>query len=114
MQIVCTDGTMIECTSFRATDSGVLLFDEAIEEEEEPEAIGFVPIPELKFVLSDELLEQIGMSPAPSEGAPPQQMPPQQQSRQAPPPQQSSPPQQGRPQPMQTGGEFPAQQRPDH
>lgn len=55
MQIFCTDGTTVECTSFRAVDSGILLFDEEPEDESEHgEATGFVPITQLKYVLPDD------------------------------------------------------------
>lgn len=57
MKLFCTDGTTIECTTFRALDSGVLLF-----QDEEPEADagheeadGFVPITQLQYVLPDEV-----------------------------------------------------------
>lgn len=67
MQVVCKDGTAIQCNDFEAIDSGVLLYQERSrreartdEEEEEEEAerraTGFVPITELKFVVPDELL----------------------------------------------------------
>jgi hypothetical protein len=67
MQVVCKDGTTIQCHDFEAIDSGVLLFEEQSrreaptseedeESEEERRATGFVPITELKFVVPDELL----------------------------------------------------------
>lgn len=69
MQIICKDGTTIQCTDFQAIDSGVLFFQEAMgratEEEEEEEAEeeerkadGFVPITELHFVLPDAMVQQ--------------------------------------------------------
>ena len=69
MQIICKDGTTIQCADFEAIDSGVLFFQEATartseaeEEEEEEEAErkadGFVPITELHFVLPDEMVQQ--------------------------------------------------------
>lgn len=85
---------MIECASFRAIDGGVLLFDESAEEsedeDEDREAVGFIPHHQLRFVLSEELNEQLAptqpqqqqqgmqqqtMQQQPSQGqAPPQQM----------------------------------------
>jgi len=67
MQVVCKDGTTIQCHDFEAIDSGVLLFqeqsrregptsEEGEESEEERKATGFVPITELKFVVPDDLL----------------------------------------------------------
>ena len=70
MQIICKDGTTIQCADFEAIDSGVLFFREGTERaaesgEEEPEgeeedlkADGFVPITELHFVLPDEMVQQ--------------------------------------------------------
>ncbi|WP_324664649.1 hypothetical protein [Haloarcula sediminis] len=69
MQIICKDGTTIQCTDFEAIDSGVLFFqaemgnpDEAeaepAEDEGERKADGFVPITELHFVLPDEMVQQ--------------------------------------------------------
>ncbi|WP_436928019.1 hypothetical protein [Halosimplex amylolyticum] len=66
MQVICKDGTAIQCSDFEAVDSGVLLYqeqgrretrgeEEEEESEEERRATGFVPITELKFVLPDEL-----------------------------------------------------------
>ncbi|PSP64536.1 hypothetical protein BRC79_10035 [Halobacteriales archaeon QH_8_67_27] len=70
MQVVCKDGTVIQCQDFEAIDSGVLLYqeqsrregrageesEESEESEEERRATGFVPVTELKFVVPDELL----------------------------------------------------------
>lgn len=63
MQVICTDGTVLECDRFEAIDSGVLLFDEqrstAGEEEDEDEAeredeaFGFVPIHSVRYVLPE-------------------------------------------------------------
>jgi len=75
VQIICKDGTTIQCRDFRATDSGVLFFQETPgrreesegedEEEQEEEremdqesASGFVPITELHFVLPDEMVQR--------------------------------------------------------
>ncbi|MFB6141604.1 MAG: hypothetical protein ABEJ26_14360 [Halosimplex sp.] len=84
MQVVCKDGTTIQCSDFEAIDSGVLLYQEQgtrdarSEEEDEAEeterrATGFVPITELKFVLPEELLGARGQQAAPERGrtAPP-------------------------------------------
>jgi len=79
VQIICKDGTTIQCADFEAIDSGVLFFqepvaqtgeteEEAEEEEEERKADGFVPITELHFVLPDEMVQQ---APQPT-GAPEQ------------------------------------------
>ena len=54
MKIFCTDGTTVECATFRAMDSGILLFDGDPEDDEHEEAIGFVPITQLRYVLPDE------------------------------------------------------------
>lgn len=65
MRVVCQDGTIFECEWFRAIDSGVLLFQESPEETEadadaEPaelvqEAAGFVPLQQVRYVLSERL-----------------------------------------------------------
>lgn len=70
VQIICKDGTTIQCRDFEATDSGVLFFlerpgREETEEENEDEkaerrASGFVPVTELQFVLPDEMTQQGG------------------------------------------------------
>jgi hypothetical protein len=71
MQVICKDGTMIRCRDFKATDSGVLFFqetpgqgEESDEEQEEDResADGFIPITELRFVLPDEMVQQQAMS----------------------------------------------------
>lgn len=63
MQVICTDGTVLQCGRFEAIDSGVLLFDEGqgrqeadedeAEDEEEEEATAFVPLHQLRIVLPD-------------------------------------------------------------
>jgi len=94
VQIICKDGTTIQCADFEAIDSGVLFFQEAMEQaadsseeeaEEEPaerKADGFVPITELHFVLPDEMVQQPpqttgtleqGRSGGPPQGTPTQQ-----------------------------------------
>lgn len=57
MLVVCKDGTTIPCQQFRAIDSGVLLFDDAPDgdDDESPEATGFVPVTELRYVLPDDV-----------------------------------------------------------
>ena len=116
MQVICTDGTVLQCDRFEAIDSGVLLFEErrrteaaeGEEEEEEEEAemddeaSAFVPLHQLRFVLPDGV--QPGRAGPQSTG---QQSP--QPTPQAPPtgdvpPQGQMPPQQS------TGGQPPAQQ----
>ncbi|WP_123538539.1 hypothetical protein [Halosimplex salinum] len=108
MQVVCKDGTSIQCTDFEALDSGVLLYqdtgrretrtdDEEEEESEERRATGFVPITELRFVVPDEMVQTGGpgsraATPEPGRGgAPPSppagpqgQMAQQQQAQQFP------------------------------
>jgi len=92
VQIICKDGTTIQCADFEAIDSGVLFFQEAMErateegeeeaEETERKADGFVPITELHFVLPDEMVQQApqptgapeqGRTGGQPQGAPPQQ-----------------------------------------
>jgi len=65
VQIICKDGTTVQCRDFEATDSGVLFYQQQPgtggEEEDEQateKASGFVPITELRFVLPDELVKQ--------------------------------------------------------
>lgn len=85
MQVICKDGTTIQCSDFEAVDSGVLLYRERSrretrseedeeDEDEERRATGFVPITELKFVLPDELASAGGQQTGTAErgrGAPP-------------------------------------------
>jgi len=62
VQVICKDGTRIHCRDFKATDSGVLFFqdapgeesDEEQDEEERGSADGFIPVTELRFVLPSE------------------------------------------------------------
>lgn len=64
VHVICKDGTMIRCRDFRATDSGVLFFQETSgenpddDEEEDRAADGFIPVTELRFVLPDEMVQQ--------------------------------------------------------
>lgn len=66
MNVICADGTRLQCATFEATDSGVLLFDEEPSDEEDERAerqpIGFVPITELRYVLPE------GVTPGPRPG----------------------------------------------
>lgn len=58
MRVVCLDGTAIECTHFRAIDSGVLLFEGDPADDEDgstEEATGFVPHGQLVYVLPDDV-----------------------------------------------------------
>jgi hypothetical protein len=87
MQVVCTDGTAIQCSDFEAIDSGVLLYqdsdrretraeDDDETEAEERRATGFVPITELRFVVPDEMLGtasrgQRAPAPEPARGGAP-------------------------------------------
>lgn len=93
VQIICKDGTTIQCQDFEAVDSGVLFYqqtpgrregteEEEGEEEERGRASGFVPVTELRFVLPDEMVQGVGAQRAAAEqgmpggmgpGAPPQQ-----------------------------------------
>lgn len=114
MQVICTDGTVLQCQRFEAIDSGVLLFEdqqrgEASNEEDEDEterdeeATAFVPLHQLRFVLPDGV--QPGRSNAQSMG----QTTPQPTSQAPPtggaPPRGQTPPQQS------MGGQSSAQQR---
>lgn len=114
MQVICTDGTVLQCQRFKAIDSGVLLFgespsqgargEEGEEEEEEEaemeeEANAFVPIHQLRFVLPE------GVQPGRSRGQSMGQTSPQAPPTGTPTPQQGSmPPQQ------QMGGQPSTQQ----
>lgn len=82
MHIVCTDGMTVQCGSFRAIDSGVLLFSE--DDEEQEDAIGFVPMRSLQYVLPPDAFTQQGTPPA---QAPHQTQQQQQQFQQGQPPQ---------------------------
>ena len=111
MQVICTDGTVLQCQRFEAIDSGVLLFDErrageteedAEEEAEDEEAMAFVPLHQLRFVLPEGV--QLGRAGGQATGqATPQQAP---QATGSTPPQGGMPPQQsapGQPSPPQQG-----------
>ena len=100
MHVICTDGTTIQCQDFEAIDSGVLFYQETpgrrgtegdredAEDAESDSASGFVPITELRFVLPDEMIQQMGgqsaAAPQPAPRGGPGDMPrspPQQQGR---------------------------------
>lgn len=98
MQVICIDGTVLQCDRFEAIDSGVLLFNEqrqqreteeaedeeadeeleAADEAESDEADAFVPLHQLRMVLPE------GTQPGPAAGQsrgqttsqPPTQAPP--------------------------------------
>ena len=53
MDVICLDGTTIQCDRFRATDEGILLFS-ATEEEEDPAPTGFIPHQSLRYVLEEQ------------------------------------------------------------
>lgn len=113
MQVICKDGTSIQCADFEAVDSGVLFYQESPQaeeadddEESEQRATGFVPITELRFVLPDELARGAAQpAPTPQRGAgqPPTGAPPTGQQSQA-----GQPTQGGQPQSHRTqGGQQP-------
>lgn len=108
MQVLCTDGTTLQCERFEAIDSGVLLFggsgqrgssEEDAEEEESEEAMAFVPIHQLRFVLPDDTQIGPGTQPTsqrtqaggqPAPGQPGAQTPPQGMTGQPTPPTQGT------------------------
>lgn len=64
MNVICADGTSLQCAAFEAIDSGVLLYESEPSEDEDEElrATGFVPITHLRYVLPE------GISPGPQPG----------------------------------------------
>jgi len=65
MNVICADGTRLQCVAFEAIDSGVLLFDEEQAHDEADSgqrATGLVPMTELRYVLPD------GVTPGPQPG----------------------------------------------
>lgn len=123
MQVICTDGTILQCDRFEAIDSGVLLFneeqgrqgteaeesEEAGEEMDEEEASAFVPLHQLRIVLPDsaqqgrsavqsmgQTTSQPTQAPPTGAGIPPQGQAPTQPSPRGQPPQQGGGPGQGR------------------
>lgn len=106
MQVICIDGTVLQCERFEAIDSGVLLFGESRrseagetedEEETEPneEANAFVPLHQLRFVLPE------GIQP----GAPASQALARQPAQRGPARAPPSAPQQGQVTHQQPGGQ---------
>ena len=66
MKAFCTDGTTVDCISFRAIDAGVLLFNEEwTEDDEDLEAFGFVPYKELRYVIPDDIQPATSRAQAP-------------------------------------------------
>jgi hypothetical protein len=55
MTVVCTDGTEIGCTNFKAVESGVLLTDDL----EKNRVFGFVSHDEVRFVLPAETADRV-------------------------------------------------------
>lgn len=110
MQVICTDGTVLQCDRFEAIDSGVLLFDEESrteageeeteDEEADQEATAFVPLHQLRFVLPD------GIRPDRPSQQPVGQTPPQSQT----PPTGGTPPQGQAPPQQPRGGQQPSRQ----
>lgn len=122
MQVICTDGTVLQCQRFEAIDSGVLLFGESPQTEteegdtaddEDEEAMAFVPLHQLRFVLPEGV--QPGAAGAQgvaqsTPGAPPTKPPSTPGA-----PQQGRPPQRppGQPTSPQGMGQQPSQFEPD-
>lgn len=58
MKVICADGSIIDCDRFKATDEGVLIFDQDQEEtEKNVEATGFVPHGSLRYILPESAVE---------------------------------------------------------
>lgn len=55
LTVVCTDGTTIGCTNFKAIDSGVLLTEDL----KKNRVFGFVNQEEVRFVLPSETVERV-------------------------------------------------------
>lgn len=118
MQVICTDGTVLQCERFEAIDSGVLLFgeqpdtptdegDETEEGEADEEANAFVPIHQLRFVLPEGV--QPGRAGSQSLG----QSMPAQSTGGAPPPGPTAPPQGQTPTQQPMGGQPPTRGGPE-
>ena len=123
MQVICLDGTVLQCQRFEAIDSGVLLFEEqrrreAGEDEDEEEeaevaeeATAFVPLHQLRFVLPENV-QPPGVGGQPM-GQTTTQSVPQAPPTGGPPPQGQMPPQGsagGGPSPQQGGSSHPSSQ----
>ncbi|WP_254280458.1 hypothetical protein [Haloarcula marina] len=99
MQIICKDGTTIQCEDFEVIGSGVLFFqertgqrqaaEEGDEDEDSEEAIhdgrasGFIPMPEVHFVLPDEMVQQTPQPAGTAERSQTAQVPPNAQGQQS-------------------------------
>jgi len=55
MRAICNDGLAIECRSYKAIETGVVL----CADEDREEVVGFVPHDELKYVLPDGLASEV-------------------------------------------------------
>ncbi|RLM88532.1 hypothetical protein D3D02_11050 [Halobellus sp. Atlit-38R] len=68
MKVICEDGLIIDCTDFKAIDTGIVL----IGGEEENGAVGYVPNERLEYVLPDDVValehDRLGV-PAPEIGS---------------------------------------------
>ena len=68
MKVICEDGLTIDCTDFKAIDTGIVL----IGGEEEHGAVGYVPNERLEYVLPDDVValehDRLGV-PAPDIGS---------------------------------------------
>lgn len=123
MQVICTDGTVLECERFKAIDSGVLLFGErgrrttqqpegeaadeedTEESEQADEAFGFVPLHSVRYVLPEGAMgPQATRQPAPQPTSGAQQSPPGAQPGAGAPPQSTGAPPSGTGQPPSQGG----------
>ena len=65
MMVVCTDGTAFQCRSYQVIDTGVMLFGEELETNEEEnrydsdeEQIGYVPNAYLRYIVPNEVFPQ--------------------------------------------------------
>lgn len=112
MQVVCSDGTTLQCADFEAIDAGVLLYGEG-EEEDEEKAIGFIPITELRYVLPEGVRPQAQQGPMMQPGGPAGGRPaPGQQPRSRQPPGRQQPGGTGRQQPPGGGTQQSGMQSP--
>ncbi|RLM53815.1 helix-hairpin-helix domain-containing protein [Halobellus sp. Atlit-31R] len=68
MKVICEDGLTIDCTDFKAIDTGIILLGG----EDDNGAVGYVPNERLEYVLSDDVVElehdRLGV-PAPEIGS---------------------------------------------
>lgn len=56
MQVVCIDGTVIQCDSFQAKNKGLMLKEK---HQKQPETIGFVPFDRLMYVVPDDVVHNV-------------------------------------------------------